>query len=213
MNLPTNPRYKYRLIALLKSLDDNEYEIAMKHLPVQLKIAPRTWKSWLYIKHDAKHEIPGRALVELAHYFQVEPREMFTETLEQSKIKVTPPDIMKLVVKWFLENGVAIGYVEFTPIGDVKTLMPRTEEGAAKVIESAPVIILTLLGFMIWDEAEGILLFPAGADKSWLEIIPQGYEVCNSAGESFPFDPAREYEVMPHGCYNLGFVRPQLLSL
>lgn len=204
-SLPTNPRYKYRLHVLLQRLSEDKREQAMKDLPLQLQVTPRTFKGWIYIYADAKWEIPGRALLQLANHFDLHPRDMFTDP---PGTRPSAPAIrrmeMKSVVQWFQENGVDIGTVAFTDNYEIKTLCPASAAGFKKVIESAPYSILTLLGFVLWDESPALFMYP----PEWYDCVPEGTFVVDAGGEVWRFNPdAFKKSITKHDCLDFGFVR------
>jgi hypothetical protein len=44
--------YKYRLLYLLRNLTVNDYELAMKYLPILCGITKSTFREWIYRKED-----------------------------------------------------------------------------------------------------------------------------------------------------------------
>lgn len=61
--------YKYNFLDLLRKLPYEDYQIAMKWIPMRLNIAPSTWKSWIYAKKDSSLELTPSNLTLLASFF------------------------------------------------------------------------------------------------------------------------------------------------
>lgn len=79
--------YKYRLHYLLNRLTHEDYQAAMKFIPARLSISPKTFKSWIYIKHDEEKEMPSTAFYVLSLFFEVEPTELFANPPKQMTIR------------------------------------------------------------------------------------------------------------------------------
>lgn len=73
----STPQYKYRLHYLLRRLTVNDYEIAMELLPRLCGVVKATFRNWIYTPGDSSNEIPGTAIIKLAIFFQVQPRELY----------------------------------------------------------------------------------------------------------------------------------------
>lgn len=85
-----NERYKYRLLALLRTLSVEDYEIAMKFFPEKLNIHSDTWRAWIYTTAGEKREIPARALLTIAAFFDCAPEQLYTE----------PPALSQFLDSW-----------------------------------------------------------------------------------------------------------------
>lgn len=69
--------YKYRLIYLLKNLEQDDYELSLKQLPQHCGVSRRTFERWVYIKKDSHFEIPLNSAMRLALWFQVSIEELY----------------------------------------------------------------------------------------------------------------------------------------
>ncbi len=69
--------YKYNLHTLLRKLSVEDYEVAMKWLPKMLHVAPKTFRSWIYIKKGSKQEITSNHLFKLASFFECSIEDLF----------------------------------------------------------------------------------------------------------------------------------------
>jgi len=82
--------YKYTLLDRLRKLPVEEYEIALKWLPLQCNVAKSTFRSWIYIKNDNPKDIPATALLTLSRFFQCDAHELLSTPLEKKAV----------VIKW-----------------------------------------------------------------------------------------------------------------
>lgn len=69
--------YKYRLIYLLKNLQQIDYELSLQHLPMHCGVSRRTFERWIYLKKDSHFEIPLNSAMKLAQWFAVNPDELY----------------------------------------------------------------------------------------------------------------------------------------
>ena len=74
---------KYRLHEFLNKLSHQDYKIAIKTLPEQLKITRQTFHRWQNIKISENSKIPADDLIALARFFGVTAEEMLIEELKE----------------------------------------------------------------------------------------------------------------------------------
>ena len=93
--------YKYTIYDLFQQLSREQYLIAWNFFPHHLRVSKDTFKAWVYIKEHEAREIPGRALLLIAQYFDVKATDLFVENLptcnhdemiEASKMKNLKPN-------------------------------------------------------------------------------------------------------------------------
>lgn len=79
--------YKYRIHYLLRQLSIEDYEVAMNFLPDFLGISKSSFKRWIYRKELEGGEIPANQLLKLARFFEVEPEEIYQNTVIPTSIE------------------------------------------------------------------------------------------------------------------------------
>jgi hypothetical protein len=71
--------YKFTIQDKLIGLSKNEYDKAMKDLPILLNISRSTFIRWRYTKKDSFSEIPTNASIALASYFDCSVQDIYTK--------------------------------------------------------------------------------------------------------------------------------------
>jgi hypothetical protein len=75
--------YKYNILERLQRLPYKTCKRYKKEIPSILKVSPKTFNTWLYIKEDSSQTIKADRLAELSRIFKVSMIELYT----------TPPQI------------------------------------------------------------------------------------------------------------------------
>lgn len=79
--------YKYKLHVLLRKMSVENYEAAMTCLPRLLNVSRPTFRKWIYMKEDSGRDIPADALLKLAIFFEVSPRDMYSKPINPAELK------------------------------------------------------------------------------------------------------------------------------
>ena len=77
---------KYNILNKLNNLPYSFAKRVRKEIPKQVGCSHNTFKKWLYIKHDEATEIRGDALIMMAEFFSVEPKELYS--IPPKKLKI-----------------------------------------------------------------------------------------------------------------------------
>lgn len=80
MNNKKQQQYKFKLHYLLMRLPYEESIEAWEIVPKLLKISRSTFKRWVFLKEDNHYDIPYSQMVLLANFFNVEPKDIYTNT-------------------------------------------------------------------------------------------------------------------------------------
>ena len=84
-----NQPYKYRIHYLLRQLNVDDYNIAMKWFPERIGISKKTWHEWIYRKADVGTQIPSEAILIMALFFGVEPWELLEHSPSEEEIRIS----------------------------------------------------------------------------------------------------------------------------
>lgn len=76
-------RKKYAIDYYLQRLSRKNEAIALNYIPQKLGITERTLHLWKSYPIGDKRSIPADALMQLAEFFEVEPKDLYTEELEK----------------------------------------------------------------------------------------------------------------------------------
>lgn len=78
-----NAALKYNIHYLLRQLTVNDYEIAMKQIPMLVGVSERTFRRWIYLKTDSFYDLPFCSQIKIANYFEVKPFEVFSKEMQE----------------------------------------------------------------------------------------------------------------------------------
>lgn len=78
---------KYNILHKINKLPYSIAKNFKEEAPNQIGCSCQTFKKWLYIKSDESTEIRGDALIMIAEFFKVEPKELYSIPPKRIKIK------------------------------------------------------------------------------------------------------------------------------
>ena len=71
-------QYKYNILHRINRLPYKIGKKFKKEAPAMLGIAPSTFNKYIYLKEDDQCEIRATLLIQIADFFEVHPRELYT---------------------------------------------------------------------------------------------------------------------------------------
>lgn len=78
---------KYNIIHKINKLPHSIAKEFKKKAPEQLQCTPDTLRNWLYIKTEDTREIRADALIQIAEWFGVQPKELYTIPPKKLRVK------------------------------------------------------------------------------------------------------------------------------
>ena len=95
--------YKYRIKDMMESLTHQEYQSAIKAIPIALNISQRTFLRYTYTRLNDKYSMPVDHLARLAKFFNCRIEDLLNyEPLPLTMKKIVNPTKVELAQKFKL---------------------------------------------------------------------------------------------------------------
>lgn len=71
--------YKFNFIYLIRQLPYEAYKTAIKDIANICSVSHSTVRKWIYLKKDEPYDITHKNIMDLADFFNVQPKELYND--------------------------------------------------------------------------------------------------------------------------------------